>query len=130
MIAAANSFTDPWGGPEFGRRVFFTTDVALRGCRNDQAGNSSRQLLSPAGRKKPLLSESLGEAAATREAQFQHRRGYFQRLGRPVSVSLWNLVGVWGLSGVSQPVEGALAVSLEPPSWNECKGVGCGGGGG
>lgn len=94
MVAAVNSFTGPWGGPEFGTKVFvylfdfgwlvgFTTAVVLQGSRTYQAGNSSRQLLFPAARGNKLPSEPLGEAAATREAQFQHRRGYFQRFGRP-----------------------------------------------
>ena len=81
MIAAVNSFTDPWGGPEFGTRVFFTTDVALRGCWNYQAGNSSRQLLSPAGRGTSLLQSP----SASRSCHW----------GSPISASLRLFSEVW-----------------------------------
>lgn len=99
MIAAVNSFTNPWGGPEFGIWVFFTTDEALRGSGNDQGGSSSRQFLSLAGRGTCFL-----------QSPSEKQLRLFSEVWK-VSEFLWNLIGVWGPSDVSQPVEGAMNVS-------------------
>lgn len=118
MIAAVNSFTGPWGGPEFGTRVFFwfvcfTTDVALQGSRNYQTGNRSRQLLSPTGRGHCFLSSPSERPLPLGKPNFSIAEVIFRGL-EGLSDFLWNLVGVWGPSGVSQPGEGDSNVSPEP----------------
>lgn len=91
MITAVNSFTDLWGGPEFGTLMFFTTDIALRGCRNYQAGNSSRQLLSPAGRKNRFFQSPSERQLPLGKPNFSTAEVIFRGLE---GLSLY-LSGIW-----------------------------------
>lgn len=127
MIAAVNSFTDPWGGPEFGSRVFFTTDVAFLGCRNDQAGNSSRQFVSPAGRGNCFL-QSPSERQLPLGKPHLSTAGVIFRGLEGLSLVFSGIWLVCGDSGVSQPVERCFGCVSRAWAWNECKEVVCGGG--
>ena len=107
----------PWGGPEIGTRVFCTTDVALRGCRNQQTGNSSCQLPCAAGRGACLLQSPSASGSchwgspisASAEAIFRGREALFLNLSGiglgcgdplvfslPVEGCLGCVSGAWG----------------------------------